>query len=275
MSKQYYFISGLPRSGTTLLSAILNQNPNFYASISGPLARFARAIIMQSSAQGGYRHQCPETKRKKIIAGVFDNYYDSNNSQDNISTQDNIQDNKTPSVFFDTNRGWTLLLPLIKDLYPYTKCIVCVRDLAEILDSFENLIRQNPYTYTNMFSEEENTNVYTRCETLMRPDRTVGFAYNALKQAICSPEKSMLFILEYNNLANDPERMLKALYKFIDQPYYQHDFDDVAVSYEVFDEDVQLPGLHTTRKVVTYIPRALSIPPDIQQRVQGGEVWRA
>ena len=58
MEKQFYFISGLPRSGTTLLSAILNQNPKFQASISGPLARFTRAVIEQSSTQGGYRHQC-------------------------------------------------------------------------------------------------------------------------------------------------------------------------------------------------------------------------
>ena len=32
--KSYYFISGLPRSGSTLLSAILRQNPDFYADIA-------------------------------------------------------------------------------------------------------------------------------------------------------------------------------------------------------------------------------------------------
>ena len=33
--KKYYFIAGLHRSGVTLLSSILNQNPRFY---SGPLS---------------------------------------------------------------------------------------------------------------------------------------------------------------------------------------------------------------------------------------------
>ena len=127
--KNYYFISGLPRSGTTLLSTILNQNPKFQASISGPLARFARAIITESSSQGGYRHQCPEVKRKTMIKSLFENYYDD----------------VTKEVIFDTNRGWNLLLPLLKDLYPYTKVIICVRDIASILDSFEVLIRKNPY----------------------------------------------------------------------------------------------------------------------------------
>ncbi len=65
--KKIHFISGLPRSGTTLLSTILNQNPRFSASISGPLARMVRAIVTEAQAQGGYRTQCPETKRKKLI----------------------------------------------------------------------------------------------------------------------------------------------------------------------------------------------------------------
>jgi sulfotransferase len=35
--KSYYFISGLPRSGSTLLSGILKQNPDFYADIASPV----------------------------------------------------------------------------------------------------------------------------------------------------------------------------------------------------------------------------------------------
>ncbi len=255
---QYFFISGLPRSGTTLLSTILNQNPRFQASISGPLARFSRAAIEQSSAQGGYRHQCPEDKRKKIISGIFDNYYDD----------------PTKEVFFDTNRGWTLLLPLIKDLFPYTKLILCVRDIEWILDSFEQLIRKNPYSLTNMFSEEENTNVYTRCRTLLREDRTLGFAYMALKHAITSKEKNMLYILEYEKLCRFPEQTMKEIYHFIDQEYYEHDFNNVETSYDEFDADVNLSGLHTTRKKVEYIPRQMIIPPDSREIVRGWEVWR-
>lgn len=34
---RYHFISGLPRSGSTLLSVLLRQNPALYAKVSGPL----------------------------------------------------------------------------------------------------------------------------------------------------------------------------------------------------------------------------------------------
>ena len=67
MTKKFVLTCGLPRAGTTLLGTVLNQNPNFHASISGPLARFVRAIIQESSSQGGYRHECPPEKRKQLI----------------------------------------------------------------------------------------------------------------------------------------------------------------------------------------------------------------
>lgn len=256
--KKYHFIGGLPRSGTTLLSTILKQNPKFEASISGPLARFTRAIIQESSSQGGYRFECPPEKRKKLINGLFENYYDDPSKE----------------VAFNTNRGWGLLLPTIKDLYPDSKLILCVRDIGWVLDSFEVLYRKNPYSFSSMFSPEESINVYTRCETLMNPGRTLGFAYNAVKQAITSEYKTSIMVIDYDDLAKKPLFIMKSLYKFIDEPYFEHDFDNVESSYDEFDEDVQLPGLHTTRKKVQFIPRETVIPPDIWNQVRGMEVWK-
>lgn len=256
--KQYHFISGLPRSGTTLLSAILNQNPRFNASISGPLARFTRAVIQESSAQGGYRHQCDEAKRKKIIHGMFDNYYDGANE-----------------VCFDTNRGWSLLTPLVKELYPTSKMILCVRSIPWVLDSFESLVRKNPLSVTTMFSTEEGQNVYTRCNALMRSDRPVGFAFEGIKQAITSAERNSIFILEYDRLAKRPEQTIDAIYDFIGEPHFKHDFDNVETSYDEFDADVNLKGLHTTRRKVEFIERPSILPPDIIQQFSNYEVWRA
>lgn len=256
---RYHFISGLPRSGTTLLSAILNQNPKFNASISGPLARFTRAVIQESSSQGGYRFQCPESKRKEIIKNMFDTYYSGSNE-----------------VSFDTNRGWTLLLPLLKDLYPTSKVIVCVRDIPTILDSFEKLVQSQPYTMTSMFAENENINCYTRAETIMKSDRTLGFAYMALKQGLFSKEgQEMIKLVEYDTLVKYPEETLKSIYKFIGEEYFEHDFNNVEYANEEFDNDVALKDLHTTRKKVSYIPRKSILPPDLIQAYSGAEFWRS
>ena len=49
-----HFISGLPRSGSTLLSALLRQNPRFQAGMSGPLAGLFGALLGQMSARNEY-----------------------------------------------------------------------------------------------------------------------------------------------------------------------------------------------------------------------------
>ncbi len=255
---KYYFISGLPRSGTTLLSTILNQNPNFQASISGPLARFTRSIIEESSSQSGYKYECPTEKRKKIIKGIFDNYYDD----------------PTKEVFFNTNRAWGLQLPMLKDLFPYTKVIMCVRDISWILDSFEQLYRKNCYDKSVMIPDDVNSTVYSRCDYLMGDRNTVGFAYLAIKQALTSSEKHMLMFVEYEQLCKNPQGMMQAIYNFIDQPLYNHDFNNVENSYPRYDEDLNTKGLHTTRKQVSWIEREIIIPPDIQQKFSNMEVWK-
>ena len=256
--KQYYFIAGLPRSGTTLLSTILNQNPNFNASISGPLARFVRSIIAESSAQGGYGTECPPELRKKIIHGIFENYYAD----------------KSANVCFNTNRGWGLLFNTIKDLYPYTKIILCVRDIVWILDSFEKLYRNQPYNFSKLYNADEAINVYTRCQTLLRPDKTLGFAYNAVKQTITSEFKDDVMLIDYNELVINPKYIVGQLYDFLSLTRFEHDFNNVEAHYNEFDAEVDIPGMHSTRKVVQYLPRMSVIPPDIEASINGMEVWK-
>jgi len=38
MPNQVHFISGLPRSGSTLLCALLRQNPRFSSAVTSPVA---------------------------------------------------------------------------------------------------------------------------------------------------------------------------------------------------------------------------------------------
>jgi sulfotransferase len=45
MKAAIHFISGLPRSGSTLLSAILRQNPRFHAGMTGPVGSLVDANL--------------------------------------------------------------------------------------------------------------------------------------------------------------------------------------------------------------------------------------
>ena len=70
--KQYYFISGLPRSGSTLLSAILKQNPEFYADISSPVDRIVETTIyLGFTSILNLLYESKILLNKKIIKGGF------------------------------------------------------------------------------------------------------------------------------------------------------------------------------------------------------------
>lgn len=256
--QKYHFISGLPRSGSTLLTSILNQNPKFYSTISNPLARFCRSIVTESHAGPGYALQCPEEKRIELIRNLISSYHS----------------HLPQEVCFNTNRGWTALLPILERTHPDSKVICCVRDINWVLDSFEVLFKKNAFTMSKMYGEQEAENVYTRANALMMPGHTVRFAYDSLKEAITGPQKRKVMLVEYDQLAKNPEQTIKAVYNFIGEPQFTHDFNNVETSYDEYDIEAGIIGLHKIRRKVEFIEREPTLPPDVWDQFRGLEVWR-
>jgi len=254
--KQYYFISGLPRSGSTLLSTILKQNPNFHSGITSSLLPHARSAIENGNKT--ISSEVDDERTKRMFMTAFDAYYYNVNKP----------------VVFDTNRMWTNLLPQLKDSFPYTKVICCVRDINWIIDSFERLHQKNPYKISSVFPETVDLNVYTRSESLMDGGGVVRVPYDSLKSAICGMYSDMILLVEYELLCKNPEGTMRTIYNFIGQPFYQHDFNQVEESYDEYDNDLRMKGLHTTKRKVEYSPRNFVLPPDVLNKFSDLEVWR-
>ena len=254
--KKYHFITGLPRSGSTLLSSILKQNPRFHASITDPLATMTKGVIETSQDGPGIKIEVPVSRRMNIVKSMFEGFYQDVDKE----------------VIFNTNRAWTLLTPQLKDIYPQSKLIVCVRDINWILDSFEVAHRKHPLSVNTVTGGLSGT-VYSRAEALMDEKGVVGFPFIGIKQAITSNEKNNLMLVEYDQLCKNPEAMVKAVYSFINEPYFQHNFNDVENSWDEYDAEIGIP-LHAIRKKVEFIPRKSILPPDIQGKYKNMEVWR-
>lgn len=260
MTRQYHFISGLPRSGSTLLSAILKQNPKFCASISDPLLEYARNILVTTHGSVGMEEAVPVEKRRELIYGLFDSFYKDK-----------------PEVCFNTNRAWTAQTSMIKDLFPTSKIIVCVRDVPWILDSFEQLNRKNPYTIKALFQHQDFPTVYNRVNSLMSMDGGGGYVTGpiaCLKQAVYSDEKSMLCVVDYEALAKRPKETMQTIYKFLGEEWFEHDFENVEDSYDEFDESANIKGLHTVKKHVEYKTRKPILPEDLWQQYATASFWK-
>ncbi len=72
----FHFISGLPRSGSTLLAAILKQNPRFHASMSSGLGALVGGAMQIMSPGTEVALTLQGKQRENILRGLFSNYYE-------------------------------------------------------------------------------------------------------------------------------------------------------------------------------------------------------
>ena len=75
MQNGLHFISGLPRSGSTLLAAILRQNPRIHAGMSSPVGALFRNLMQGMSSRGEMSVMLTSEQREDVLRGLFDNYY--------------------------------------------------------------------------------------------------------------------------------------------------------------------------------------------------------
>lgn len=257
---RYHFITGLPRSGSTLLSALLLQNPRFHAGMSSPVGGLFRGMINQLGAGSEHGPVVTQAQRRRLVRGLFDSYY---------------ADQSDKAVIFDTNRMWSAHMPVLMDQFPGAKVIACVRNVAWVMDSIERRYRANPYEITRLFSDDtERNTVYSRVDTLAQRNRMVGYPWTALKEAFYGEHAASLILVDYDLLAQAPGKVLPLIYQFLGEPEFAHDFGNVHYDAPDFDEALGLHGLHKVRQQVELQPRATILPPDLFEQYSKLAFWQ-
>ena len=258
--KKFHLISGLPRAGSTLLSSILKQNPKFSAGISDPLHSFVHSIIRDINSNAGMDAQVSVDRRKQILVDLFHSFYKDH-----------------PQVCFNTNRGWTADTSLLASLFGDFKMIVCVRSIPWILNSFELLQRRNPLTLKPLYHHQDLATVHERCQMLMGElpnfsGYVLGPLLNLQQAAWCQERRNLCFV-EYDALVSYPLETMKKVYDFLDEPWFDHDFQNVADSYHEFDSQAKIEGLHTVKKVVNASKSSIVLPPMLWDRYLAYDFW--
>ena len=258
-ARTFHFISGLPRSGSTLLAAILNQNPRFHAGMTSPLADIMGVVMAEASSKNDFSFDVSDEQREAMLRGLVENFY---------AAQADAE------VVFDTSRLWCSRMPLLGTLFPGAKVIACVRQLPWVLDSMERLVRRQPLSVSKVFRFDTNTTVYSRVEALTDPRGMVGFAYQATKDAFYGQyAPGHLLLLTYESLVRNPAAAMRAVYQFIGESWFEHDFERVCFSADEFDARVGMPGLHAVRPRVEPVERTSILPREIFARFLNEAFW--
>ena len=258
-ARPIHFISGLPRAGSTLLAALLRQNPAVRAGIVSPLGSLVGAVLKDISQGNETSLFIDEAARARLLRGLFDSYY---------------ADLPAGTAVFDSNRGWTGRIDLLARLFPDCRVICCVRPVPWIIDSVERLVRGNPFELSKIFGFDPGGTVYARAEGLMGNDGLIGFPLNAMKQAMHGAHSGRLLLVPYDTLAERPQQALDGIYAFCGLPSVKHDPGNIRFDTREFDARLGTPGLHDVRPQARRLDRPSLLPPDLWARWEGASVWR-
>ena len=266
MNKDYIFVSGLPRSGSTLFKAILNQNPDIHAGAISPVLEvmYYTEQYFNESEQALAYPKPPQ--QHKIISSVIDNYY---------------SDIDKP-IIADCCRAWPNNTDRIQEYITKTPKILCpVRDVVEILASFIQMIHRN----SNQVSFVDKALIdkgYTptddnRCDYLMCPEGIVDQSLYAFGEGIRKGCEKYMHMIEYNDLVNRPEDTMHKVYQFLNIPEYKHDFGNVSHKYR--ERDNEIYGLSDMHEVRKQVKRTSKRPEEVLSdyvlnKYSGMEFWR-
>jgi len=238
MIKTMYFLNGLPRSGSTLLSNILNQNPRFHSTETSGCMDIMFAIRNQWESFIQHKASPCTQKMINVIKASMNAYYD---------------DIDKPIVF-DKSRGWLPYIEFVENItQTKMKILVTVRPVVDILASLEMLyretskVRQPPGEAKNYYQFQT---VQGRCDYWLRNDQVVGISLNRIQDAVRRGLRDRLHFIDFNYLTSHPENSLKKIYEFINEDYYNHDFDNVEQVTSENDDIYGFVNLHKIRNKV-------------------------
>lgn len=267
MDKVYHFLAGLPRSGNTLLSAILNQNPNIYSTPLSPLPGLMWDYLNScDNMEHINRNKENQINAEILLSSFFDTFYKDVNKP----------------VIIEREKSWgtPANLDLIKNYVTSTpKIIITVRDILEIIASFIKI--DHEYLRINVANSGAFINNYrsfedSMAEYLMKPNGDIDKTLLSLASAFFPENKGIFHIVEYNDLILKPEETMSGIYKFLELPDYKHDFNNIEKVESDNDEVLGLPkNLHDIRKSLSKSSTSTDILSDyIKHKYSNMEFWR-
>jgi sulfotransferase len=241
--KTIYFLAGLPRSGSTLLMNILAQNPALHSTpTSGILAMLVsvRNHWNQNEAFRAMDRKLSEAIKERVLRGMLQNYFS----------------HVERPVCVDKNRTWCEYLELAEVLVggrANLKVLVTVRDLRDVLASFERLYRKT--SALSQISQESAIELKFktatgRVEVFADDGQPVGRSYNAIRDAVTRGWRDCMHIVDYDELTSQPGVVMDGIYDFLGIKPHTHNFDHVEQVTVEDDFAYGIKDLHIIRPQV-------------------------
>jgi len=221
----FCFLSGLPRTGSTVLSAILSQNPLLHAGQNSPVCQLMWDA--QVSCETTAREQLAASRRlgfqQQFVSAIPHLFYAGTSA----------------STVLDKCRSWTLpdnMAMIRRYITPTPRVIVMTRPVEEVVDSF-------------LAVYDANGQSMTRDELLTEGSEPIMRSNDGARAAAESQSGEFLFVAYADFMADAPST-LQRIYEFCDWEPFVHNFDQIVCTHPEDDTAYGLFGLHTVRPTV-------------------------
>jgi len=239
--KKYFYLSGLFRSGNTLLSALLNQHPKIYASHLSPVLDYAFSVRQNFSDNPADPRYIGSKKSKNTIRGILESYH---------------KDIEKPIVF-DRHKFWCTYdsVNFIKNfINQKPKIIITIRSPFEIVES---AIKNGPDFVDKRMSEEGficdpglsiNDN---RANYLLGNNGFVSQFQSFLYVSSLPENKDIFHVVKYNDLISNTQNVMNKIYDFFEIKAFTNDLNNIELEEKENDEALGLPkDMHKVYSII-------------------------
>lgn len=231
-----FFLSGIARSGSTLLGSILNQNPDIYVSPTSPLMDLFCLTEMD----------CVKL--------------DSQYTYDKTTVINNLHQSLAPTFYqhidapyiIDKHRGWPKNVSQIKQFITDNPKIVCTyRPIAENICSFLKLIENDPNNSVDVDLRNVGLPPTTYNRAMMLWHNYSKDPYTSFKFGL-EHFREHLLVVHYNDIVNNTDQQIDRIYNFLDIPKFVHTYNNITnTCKEVKDIQWGFKDLHVIRSTIT------------------------
>ena len=251
-NKKIFFLAGLPRAGNTILTSILNQNPNICCTPNSITLEIIKELFLLKKTD--VFHNFPDHKSlNNVLDSVFNNYYKDWNYK----------------YIIDRGPAGTIgNLELVKKyLDPNIKIIFLVRPILEVLASWMDWANKTP----NNYLKKEGTPTQA-CHALMNKNGQIMKELKCMSNLLKAENKHHVLFVDYDEIVNKPQKTINNIYKFLGIPKYKHrfkNFKQIEVNGLKYDDTIFCKGMHTIKtKSLTKTKRNITkiLPTEIIQK---------
>ena len=218
------FLSGLPRSGSTVLAALLNQNPSFRVSATSGLSTLMGSLVATWDGDKSIHPQGKDIEELyRLLRGIIHSKYGDVDSK----------------IVMDKNRSWpnpNIIKTMTSVLGEKPKIVATVRDVKDCAASFVRIVKP---TDVNSFLIDSHVINHLKG------------SYVSLYEGYTFDPECFCFV-EYDDLLNNPQQQLEKIHQFLGIDSFSYDFNKIeGDSVAEKDEEIwNIPGLHDIKPVL-------------------------